>query len=257
MRVVILAGGMGTRLAEETAVLPKPMVSVGGRPVLWHIMKYYACFGFNEFVIALGYKADVIKRYFLNYCSQAGDLEIDLVGSDATICSSEKEDWVVHLVDTGLRTMTGGRLRRLKPWLDDGTFLLTYGDGLSDVDLRVVNEFHGANHKLATITAVRPPGRFGELGLDKETVNHFSEKPLNGDGWINGGYMVLEPQVLEYFHSDEDILERSGLEVLAQQGELVAYRHSGFWQCMDTLNEKRQLDQLCESGNAPWMIWKQ
>jgi glucose-1-phosphate cytidylyltransferase len=257
MRVVILAGGMGTRLAEETAVLPKPMVSVGGRPVLWHIMKYYACFGFKEFVIALGYKADVIKRYFLNYCSQAGDLEIDLVGSNATICSSEQEDWVVHLVDTGLCTMTGGRLRRLKPWLEDGTFLLTYGDGLIDVDLRIVNEFHTANHKLATITAVRPPGRFGELGLERETVNHFSEKPLNGDGWINGGYMVLEPQVLEYFRSDEDILERSGLEVLAQQGELVAYRHSGFWQCMDTLNEKRQLDQLCESGNAPWMIWNQ
>lgn len=255
MRVVILAGGLGTRLAEETRLIPKPMVPIGERPILWHIMKYYATYGFIEFVLALGYKAELVKRYFIEYNRMVGDIDIKVDAAQVTITSHEQENWKVHLVDTGVHTMTGGRLRRLKPWLQAEPFMLTYGDGLSNVDLQALLEYHFAGGKCATITAVRPPARFGELGFEDDRVSNFSEKPNDTAGWINGGFMVLEPDVLDLFESDASILEKDGLERLAADRQLVAYRHLGFWQCMDTLNEKRQLERYWESGNAPWKIW--
>lgn len=259
MRVVILAGGLGTRLAEETGVKPKPMVEIGGRPILWHIMRHYAHHGFREFVVALGYKGEQIKRYFVDYRSMTRDLTVQ-VGTGAVHVhpASDGElgdDWTVHLVDTGYATNTGGRLRRLRPHLGDAPFLLTYGDGVCDVDLRAVVEFHARHGKAATVTAVRPPARFGGLVFDGDVVREFTEKPQIGEGWINGGFMVLEPRVFEHLAGDGCSLEADALEALATAGELVGYKHSGYWQCMDTLRELRLLESLWQSGAAPWKVW--
>ena len=258
MKVVILAGGLGTRLSEETEVRPKPMVEIGGRPILWHIAKHYAHHGFNEFVIALGYKGEHIKRYFLEYRQMSSDMTVTLRDGTAKVhydSAVPKEDWTVHLVDTGTETQTGGRVRRLAPMLDS-TFMLTYGDGVSNVDLKKVLAFHRAHGKLATITAVRPPARFGGLVFDGDRIAEFQEKPQIGEGWINGGFMVLEPGALEYLTADASVLEVDGLEPLARDGQLMAYRHESFWQCMDTLREVRLLQKLWAEGQAPWRTWR-
>jgi glucose-1-phosphate cytidylyltransferase len=255
VRVVVLAGGLGTRLSEETSVKPKPMVAIGGHPMIWHIMKTYAHFGFSEFVLALGYRGDVVKDYFLDYRPLSSDLTINLGTGDLVIHEKERSDWVVHLVDTGLDTATGGRIKRLSKWLGDERFMLTYGDGVADIDLAKLLEFHIAHKKLATITAVRPPSRFGGLEFDGPRVRRFSEKPQIGEGWINGGFFVLEPQVLEYIAGDHTAWESEPLERLAGEGQLVAYKHDSFWQPMDTLREVRILENLWNSGKPPWKVW--
>jgi glucose-1-phosphate cytidylyltransferase len=255
MKAVILAGGFGTRLAEETALTPKPMVQIGGRPILWHIMKSYSFWGFKEFVIALGYKGDVIKDYFLHYCDLEGDLTIDLGRSAVTQLRRPREDWIVHLVDTGLGTLTGGRVKRIEALIGDEPFMLTYGDGVADVDLSKVLAFHRANKRLATITAVRPPARFGGISFDGDKVVGFDEKKQINEGWINGGFMVLEPGVFKYLTNDADVLETDLLERLAGDGQFVAYRHNGFWQCMDTSRDRQTLEKLWETGHAPWKLW--
>jgi glucose-1-phosphate cytidylyltransferase len=255
MKVVILAGGLGTRLAEETAVRPKPMVDIGGKPILWHIMSLYAAQGFNEFVVALGYKGEIVRDYFLNYHALSHDLTVDLSSGQAQVHGGDDVDWVVHLVDTGLNTQTGGRLKRLSDWIGDGTFMLTYGDGLANIDVRRLLEFHMEHGKTATVTAVRPPARFGGLQLDDDRVNRFSEKPQSGEGWINGGFFVFEPEVLDTIPGDQSRLEVECMERLALEGRLMAYRHAGFWQPMDTLREKNYLEELWREGNAPWKIW--
>ena len=256
MKVVILAGGRGTRLAEETETRPKPMVEIGGRPILWHIMKIYAQHGFNEFVVLLGYKGDVIKRYFAEYANLAGDLSIDLKsGTIERKTSDDGTDWHIHLVDTGLETNTGGRVARVVQLLGDETFLLTYGDGVGDVDLTALLNFHRRQGCAATITAVHPPARFGEVLFSGDRVAGFAEKAQTSEGWINGGFMVCEPKVLKLLASDAAILEVDGLEQLARKGELSAYRHAGFWQCMDTLRDKIHLDLMWNAGKAPWKTW--
>lgn len=255
MKVVILAGGFGTRLQEETEVKPKPMVEIGGRPILWHIMSVYAAYGYKEFVVALGYKGEVIKNYFLNYYYLSGSFSIHLADGRIEPHGPNREDWVVHLVDTGVHTQTGGRLKRLACWLDDGTFMMTYGDGLADVDISAVLAFHRSHGRLATVTAVRPPARFGGLAFDGDAVAQFVEKPQIGEGWINGGFFVLEPGVLDYIDDDDTIWEREPLERLAAEGQLMAYRHDGFWQCMDTLRDVRLLRGLWDAGQAPWRVW--
>jgi glucose-1-phosphate cytidylyltransferase len=255
-KVVILAGGLGTRLAEQTEVRPKPMVEVGGRPLLWHLMKQYASFGFDEFVVALGYKGDFIKRWFLDYHTLAGSKTVRLRdGSVTTHAGEDHDDWTVHLMDTGAATMTGGRVKRLSGLLADGTFMLTYGDGVANVDLVRLLAFHRAHGKLATVTAVRPPARFGGLVFEGDRIKEFTEKPQIGEGWINGGFMVFEPGVLKYLDGDEAVLERDALETLARDGQLMAYRHEDFWQCVDTVRELRILEGLWEGGRAPWKTW--
>lgn len=255
MKVVILAGGLGTRLSEETALRPKPMVEIGGQPILWHIMKHYAHHGFTEFVCALGYKGEFIKRYFLDYQMLSGGITIDFSSGEVQQHRKEIEDWTVHLVDTGQQTLTGGRLKRLEPWLKDEPFMLTYGDGVSDVDLGELLAFHRARGRIATITAVRPPARFGGLSFDGDLVREFKEKPQIGEGWINGGFMVFEPAVFAYLGGDDGHLEVEALERLAADGQLAAYRHERFWQCMDTLRDVRTLENLWHTGNAPWTTW--
>jgi glucose-1-phosphate cytidylyltransferase len=256
MKVVILAGGLGTRLAEETAVVPKPMVEIGGRPMLWHIMKIYAEQGFDEFVIALGYKGDIIKRYFFDFQALNGSLTIDLATGRITPHHPPTGNWKIHLIETGLETLTGGRLLRLRHVLQEGTFMLTYGDAVADIDMTALLAFHRSHRKLATVTAVRPPARFGGLAFDVTgKVSNFIEKPQIGEGWINGGFMVLEPGVFPYLEGDQSSLEADGLEGLAAADQLMAYRHGDFWQCMDTLRDKRQLGQLWDSGKAPWKRW--
>lgn len=255
MKVVLLAGGFGTRLAEETELKPKPMVEIGGRPILWHIMKHYAHHNMREFYVALGYRGDVIKRYFLDYYSLAGSMTIDFSTGHVLSRERECEDWTVHLEETGPGTMTGGRLRRLEPSLRDGTFMLTYGDGVCDVDLNGLLRFHRRHGRLATITAVRPPARFGGLVFEGDMVAQFTEKPQIGEGWINGGFMVLEPGVFDYLEGDHTVLEADVLEKLAEDGQLAAYKHERFWQCMDTLRDKRLLDALWEKDAAPWRVW--
>lgn len=255
MKVVILAGGFGTRLSEETQARPKPMVEIGGRPILWHIMKHYAHYGFNEFVIALGYKGEVIKRFFLDYYVLDRSVTVNLGTGDVQIHHKHAEDWVIHLVDTGLNTMTGGRLLRLRDWLQDDRFMVTYGDGVSDVDLPDLLKFHESSGCLATITAVRPPSRFGGLVVDGNHVVDFIEKPQIGEGWINGGFAVLEPGIFKYLKNDQSILEKDLYEQLAQDSQLSAYRHTAFWQCMDTMRELNLLEALWQSGGAPWKIW--
>jgi len=257
MKTVILAGGLGTRLSEETIARPKPMVEIGGMPILWHIMKIYADSGFREFVLALGYKAEVIKAFFLDYVRMRNDLTVDLTRGEVGVHDGEREDWTVHLVDTGVQTQVGGRLKRLSRWVSDGTFMMTYGDGVACLDLQDVLAFHRRHGRLATLTAVRPPARFGALDLDGDLVARFAEKPQAGEGWINGGFFILEPDVLEYIDGDDTIFEQGPLERLAREGQLAAYRHDGFWQCMDTLRDVRFLNALWEQGRAPWAVWRQ
>jgi glucose-1-phosphate cytidylyltransferase len=255
MKVVLLAGGLGTRLAEETEVKPKPMVEIGGRPILWHIMKLYAHHGFREFCLALGYKGEMIKRYFLDYYRLSGSLTVNTGTGDVMGRSRPDEDWLVHLVDTGLDTLTGGRVKRLEPWLAGETFMLTYGDGVADIDLTTLVAFHRSHGKMATVTAVRPPARFGGLEFDGDLVQAFTEKPQIGEGWINGGYMVLEPGILEYLGGDGCSLEAVALERLAADNQLAAYKHDGFWQCMDTVRDLKLLQSLWGSGTPPWKAW--
>ena len=255
MKTVILAGGLGTRLAEETEITPKPMVEIGGLPLLWHIMKIYSACGFDEFVVALGYRADIVKTFFLNYFYLRSDFTIDVAKGGVEVHDGDRDDWKVHLIDTGIETQTGGRIKRLAPWLGGETFMLTYGDGVSDVSARELLEFHRSHGKLATVTAVRPPARFGGLSFNGDLVAEFTEKPQIGEGWINGGFFVLEPDVLDYIEGDETIWEQEPIERLADDGQLVAFRHEGFWQCMDTLRDKRLLESLWQSGDVPWKVW--
>jgi glucose-1-phosphate cytidylyltransferase len=256
MKVAILAGGFGTRLAEETEIKPKPMVEIGGKPILWHIMMIYAHYGFKEFIIALGYKGEILKKYMVDYCTLSSDLTVNLQNGDVTYHEGNKVDWSVQLIDTGLRTLTGGRIKRLAPYLGDKTFMLTWGDGVADIDLHKLLAFHRSHGKLATMTAVRPPARYGHLELDGDCIKEFSEKPQTGEGWINGAFFVLEPGIFDYIEGDETQWEKEPLEQLAKDGELMAYRHTSFWQCMDTLREKYILENLWRSGNAPWKIWR-
>ncbi len=256
MKVVILAGGIGTRLAEETEIRPKPMIEIGGRPLIWHIMKHYEHYGFKEFVIALGYKGEIIKQFFLDYSSLTGNMTIDLSHSKVEREDSECEDWVVHLKNTGLETNTGGRIKRLQPWLKDDTFMVTYGDGVSNIDLLDLLKFHRSHGRMTTVTAVRPPARFGGLIFDGDLVSEFTEKPQVGEGWVNGGFMVCEPAVFDYLEGDDCSLEVDALERFASDGQLAAYRHEGFWQCMDTPRDKRLLETLWLERQAPWKVWE-
>lgn len=256
MKVAILCGGMGTRLSEVTEFRPKPMVEIGGHPILWHIMRGYASFGFNEFVLALGYKSELIKRYFVDYYHLQGDLTVSAATGAVTAHDGARDDWRVDLVETGLATQTGGRVKRLQSWLGNETFMMTYGDGVCDANLQALVHFHRSHGRLATITAVRPPSRFGGLGIGAGgLVTEFIEKPQIGEGWINGGFFVLEPKVLDYIDGDDIIFEREPLERLVHDGQLVAYRHEGFWQCMDTLRDTRLLESLWAGGKAPWKVW--
>jgi glucose-1-phosphate cytidylyltransferase len=256
MKVAILAGGHGTRLAEETVIRPKPMVEIGSKPILWHIMKIYAHYGFKDFVIALGYKGEIIKKYIIDYCALSSDLTVDLKSGDIKFHEGNRVDWRVQLIDTGLHTLTGGRIKRLAPYIGNETFMLTWGDGVSDINIPDLLKFHRSHGKLATLTAVRPPARYGHLEFDGERVMEFSEKPQTGEGWINGAFFVLEPEIFNYIEGDDTQWEKEPLERLAKDGELMAYRHTSFWQCMDTLREKHILENYWRSGNAPWKIWR-
>jgi glucose-1-phosphate cytidylyltransferase len=252
---VMLAGGRGTRLAEETEVRPKPMVEIGGRPMIWHIMKLYSVFGIREFLLALGYRGDFIKHYFLDYRALNGSFRLGLQSGSVELYGTQAEDWDVHLMDTGIETNTGGRLLRLREYLKDGTFMLTYGDGLGDVDIEALLALHRRQGRIATITAVRPPARFGGLEFDGDLVARFSEKPQAGEGWINGGFMVFEPAVFDYLDGDASSLESEALDRLAKDGQLAAYRHPGYWQCMDTIRDKMRLEEAWAAGKAPWKLW--
>jgi glucose-1-phosphate cytidylyltransferase len=257
MKVAILAGGVGSRLAEETEVKPKPMVEIGGKPILWHIMMYYSQFDFNEFIIALGYKGEVIKKYMVDYCALNSNLTVSTRTGKVEMSHQDTSDWTVDLVDTGVKTQTGGRIKRLQPYVGTERFMLTWGDGLSDVNLNELLAFHRAHGKLATLTAVRPTARFGHLEMDGDQIVEFSEKPQTREGWINGAFFVLEPEVFNYIEGDATQWEKEPLEQLARDGQLMAYRHTSFSQCMDTLREKKYLESLWESGNAPWKIWEE
>jgi len=258
MKVVILAGGYGTRISEESHLKPKPMIEIGGMPILWHIMKSYSAQGFHEFVICLGYKQHIIKEFFANYYLHRSDITFDFTGhNEMVIHSNVAEPWKVTLVDTGLNTMTGGRVKRIQDFVGDKPFMLTYGDGVCDVDIKKLVKFHKDNGKLATITAIQPGGRFGALDIDESdnTIREFVEKRKEDGGWINGGYMVLEPKIFDYIEGDATVFEKGPLESVATEGQLVAYKYDGFWQCMDTLRDKLYLDELLESGKAPWKVW--
>lgn len=256
MKAVILAGGLGSRLSEETVARPKPMVEIGGKPILWHILNIYASYGVSEFVIALGYRAEFVKEYFMNYYALNNNISIDLANGSTTIHEGHAPRWKVHLVDTGLHTQTGGRLKRILPWLgSDETFMATYGDGVADVDVRALLRFHHAHGKLATVTTVRPPARFGQMVVEADQVRDFSEKPQTGEGWINGGFFVLNRRVADYIDGDATLWERDPMERLTRDGQMMAFRHEGFWQPMDTLREKRLLEDLWDSGKAPWKLW--
>jgi glucose-1-phosphate cytidylyltransferase len=255
VKVAILAGGLGSRLAEETEIRPKPMVEIGSMPILWHIMKYYGHFGYDDFVIALGYKGEVIKKYVVDYASLTGDLTVRLARGEVRAHEIERDDWTVTLVDTGQSTATGGRVKRLREHLGNETFMLTWGDGVSTVDLGKLLEFHRSHGRLATVTAVRPPARFGHLRLEGDRITEFSEKPQVGEGWINGAFFVLEPEVMDYIEGDDTQFEREPLEQLAKDGQLMAYRHHGFWQCMDTIRDRKLLESLWAT-NPPWKVWR-
>jgi glucose-1-phosphate cytidylyltransferase len=257
MKVVILAGGLGTRISEESHLRPKPMIEIGEQPILWHIMKLYSHFGFNEFIICCGYKQHIIKEYFADYYLHRSDITFDFSNSGETqIHHNSSEPWVVTVVDTGLNTMTGGRVKRIEKYIGDNTFMLTYGDGVCNVDLRKLLEFHQQHGRGATITAIRPTGRFGVLDVDQTGLIHsFMEKPEDSGGWINGGFMVLEPRIFDLIDNDETILEKEPLEALARSDQMMAYQHDGFWQCMDTQRDKQMLEALWASGETPWKVW--
>lgn len=258
MKVIILAGGLGTRISEESHLKPKPMIEIYDQPILWHIMKSYSYFGYNDFIICSGYKQQIIKEYFANYYLHRADVTFDFSQNNSMeIHNNVAEPWRVTIVDTGLNTMTGGRLKRIQNYIGNETFMLTYGDGVCDIDIRMLEAYHRAHGKLATLTAIQPGGRFGVLGVDNHSVvTSFAEKKPTDGGWVNGGFMVLEPQVLDYIEGDETIFERDPLEQIASDGQLVAYQYSGFWQCMDTLRDKLALEEMIKSGNAPWMRWE-
>jgi len=256
LKVVILAGGMGTRLQEETAVKPKPMVEIGDKPILWHIMKIYYAYAFNEFVIALGYKGDWIKKYFLDYYRLDHDMSIHTRDGRIEPHDGEYEDWVVHLIDTGVETKTGGRIKRLKDRIGRQTFMMTYGDGVADINVKELLAFHRKHGKLATVMAVRPEARFGGLTLRGDMVEQFLEKSQISEGWVNGGFFILEPKVLDYIDGDDTFFEWNPVRKLAAEGQLAAYRHSGFWQPMDTLRDVRRLNSLWAKNSAPWKVWK-
>lgn len=255
MKVVILAGGKGTRLAEETSTRPKPMVEIGGKPILWHIMRLYAARGFNEFLVACGYKGELIKEYFHNFAIHSSDYFIDLASGQRTQVNGCGLDWQIGLIDTGSETMTGGRVLRLRELIGNEPFMVTYGDGLGDINVCALAEFHRSHGKIATVTAVRPPARFGSLLLQGSTVCEFAEKPQADEGWINGGFFVFNPEIFDYLEDDTTILERDPLERLAKEKQLMAFRHAGFWQPMDTLRERLLLESLWAGGQAPWKIW--
>jgi glucose-1-phosphate cytidylyltransferase len=253
MKTVILCGGLGSRLSEETQLRPKPLVEVGGRPILWHIMKIYERHFMNDFILALGYKGDVIKDYFVNYHARQSDLTVQLKTGQVDYTNPAVEDWRVSLIDTGANTMTGGRLLRLKPYLQSGgTFMLTYGDGVGNVDITALLQFHRSHGRIATVTAVRPPVRFGDLSIEGKRVTNFQEKPQAGEGWINGGFFVFEPAIFDFIDGDSTMLEKGPLERTALQNELMAYHHHGYWQCMDTLRDKQALEELWANNTVPW-----
>ena len=255
MKVAILAGGLGTRLSEETTLKPKPMVEIGGKPVLWHIMKIYSSFGFNEFVIALGYKGEIIKDYFLNYHYQTHSLTIDLKTNKISILDGDNDPWIVHLLDTGSNTNTGGRVKQTAQFIGNETFMLTYGDGVANINIPHLLETHRRLKRLATVTAVHPPARFGEILFNQELVSAFAEKPQLGDGWINGGFFVLEPQIAEYIENNDTLWEGEPMEKLVKEEQLAIYQHDGFWQCMDSIRDVRTLENHWNGGKAPWKIW--
>jgi glucose-1-phosphate cytidylyltransferase len=255
VKTVILAGGRGTRLAEETATKPKPMVEIGGKPILWHLMQMYAGYGYKEFLVALGYKGEIIKSYFTDYKLKRSSFFIDLSSGHINVVDQSCEDWKVGLIDTGEKTETGGRVKRMTQHIGNQTFMMTYGDGLASVDVRKLVEFHRSHGKLATVTAVRPSSRFGGIEVERGRVIEFVEKPQIGEGWINGGFFVLEPQVMDYIEGDQVAFERQPLERLVADGQLMAYEHEGFWQPMDTLREVSLLNELWCSGQAPWKSW--
>ncbi|MGA9117427.1 MAG: glucose-1-phosphate cytidylyltransferase [Bacteroidota bacterium] len=256
MKVAILAGGVGSRLAEETEIKPKPMVEVGGKPILWHIMKHYAHYGHSEFVIALGYRGEYIKKYMVDYSALEGNLTVSLRSGKVELDGAHRPDWTLTLVDTGIPTATGGRIKRLAPHVGSGTFMLTWGDGVSDVDLHRLLAFHRSHGKLATLTAVRPPARFGHLVFEGDRIAQFTEKPQIGEGWINGAFFVLEPGVFNYIEGDDTQWEKEPLERLAADGQLMAYKHTSFWQCMDTLRDRKLLEDLWAHGAPPWKVWE-
>lgn len=257
MKVIILAGGLGTRLSEETVNKPKPMIEIGGRPILWHIMKIYSYYGFKEFVLALGYKADLIKQYFIQYAEFSGNLTVEIKNGKSKVIQREQEEWIIHLEDTGIDTLTGGRVKQLTNWVRNEPFMVTYGDGVANIPIDKLIAFHKSHGKLATLTAVRPPARFGGLFIDNQnTITSFTEKPQAGEGWINGGFLVLEPEVLNIIKSNSSSLEAELLEELAKQKQLAAFCHDGFWQCMDTIRDLKYLEGLWSSGKAPWKVWK-
>jgi glucose-1-phosphate cytidylyltransferase len=255
MKVAILAGGLGTRLSEETTVKPKPMVEVGGKPILWHIMNIYASHGYKEFVIALGYKGEIIKDYFLNYHYRSHNMTVNLKSGSVDVYNGQSEDWIVHLLDTGLESSTGGRVKKVAEFIGDETFMMTYGDGVANINIQNLVDYHRQQGRLATVTAVRPPARFGGLGLHENFVSYFAEKPQAGEGWINGGYFVLEPEIANYIPDYVTPWEASPMEKLVAEGQLAAYQHNDFWQCMDTLRDVTQLEKLWQDGNAPWKTW--
>jgi glucose-1-phosphate cytidylyltransferase len=256
MQTIILCGGKGTRLREETEFRPKPMLPIGNRPILWHIMKTYSSYAFNEFVIALGYKGEWIKKYFLNYHHLDSDFSIHTKDGRIEMRDDKREDWTVHLADTGLETSTGGRLKRLKKLIGDRTFMMTYGDGVANINIKGLLDFHRKHGKLVTVTAVRPESRFGGLNIENDLVKKFKEKPQLGEGWINGGFFVMEPKVLDYIEGDGVLFEGKPLERISAEDQLAAYRHDGFWQPMDTLRDMKRLNDLWAAGAAPWKIWK-
>ena len=257
MKVVLLAGGFGTRISEESQYKPKPMIEIGDMPILWHIMKTYSSYGFDEFIICAGYKQHVIKQWFSDYFLHTSDITFDFTkGNQMIIHDAHTENWKVTVVDTGLHTMTGGRLKRIRKYLGDEPFFMTYGDGVADVDIPATLEFHKSHGKLATMTAIRPESRYGMIDMENGLVNSFREKSQSDVGWINGGFMVLDPKVLDYIEGDGDMFERAPMERLAEDGQLMCYCHEGFWQCMDTLRDKQKLESLWESGKAPWKLWE-
>jgi glucose-1-phosphate cytidylyltransferase len=256
MKVGILAGGHGTRISEETQIKPKAMVEIGGRPILWHIMRHYGHFGYNEFVIALGYKGEMLKQYMVDYASLNSSLSVNLRSGQVTVLDGYKPNWNVDLIDTGLHTQTGGRIKRIIPYMGNQTFMLTWCDGVADVDLHDLLAFHRRHGKLATLTAVRPPARYGHMEFDGDQIVEFTEKPQTGEGWINGAFFVLEPEVYDYIDGDDTQWEHDPLRRLARDGQLMAYKHTSFWQCMDTLRERHILETLWQSGKAPWRLWE-
>ncbi len=257
MKAVILAGGFGTRLSEETTVRPKPMVEIGGKPILWHIMNIYSAYGINEFIIAVGYKAEIIKEYFLNFYAINNNITVDLSTGQTTIHDGKQPAWKVHIIDTGNNTQTGGRLKKLHKYIEnERSFMFTYGDGVADINLNDLIAFHRSHKKIATVTTVHVPARFGRIGFNGDQITEFFEKPKLAEGWINGGFFVLNPETLDYIDGDDTIWERDPVERLAHDGQLMGYKHYGFWSCMDTLKEKNMLEELWKSGKAPWKVWQ-